>query len=70
MQGGRPDANKKEYPALETVWGKHLRGDNAEKSVDVLYEGGEVRIRRGRDAVSAILDQFRRKWTPTCNGLK
>ena len=48
-----------------------LRGDDANMGVDVLAEAGrEVRIRRRQDAVSAISNQFQRKWNPTCNGFK
>ena len=71
MQGGRPYADTKENPTLETVWGRRLRGADANKDVDVLAEGGrELRIWRRRDAVLAIWDQFWRKRNPTCNGLK
>ena len=70
-QGGRPYVDTKVNPALESFWGKRLRGADAKKGVDVLAEGrGEVIICRRRDAVSDIWDQFWRKWTPTCNGLK
>ena len=48
-----------------------LRGANENKGVGVLAEGGgEVKTGRRWDAVLAIWDQFRRKWTHTCNGLK
>ena len=42
-------------PVLETVWGRHEGRGDAKKGIDVLAEDGrEVRIRRRRDAVSAI----------------
>ena len=48
-----------------------MREADAKKGVDVLAEGGgEVRIRRRQDAVLEVWDQFQRKLTPTCNGLK
>ena len=59
MQGGCPDADTKEIPALESVLWRRLRGVDAEKGVDVLAEGGgELRIQRRRNAVLDIWDQF------------
>ena len=54
-QGGRPDTDTKENPVLETGGGRSLRGGDAKKGFYVLDEsGGEVRIRRRREAVSEI----------------
>ena len=70
MQGGSPDADTKENPALETVRGRSFRGDDAKKGVDVLAEGGrEVISQKRRDSVSDIWEKIRSKWTPTCNGV-
>ena len=51
-RGGRPDADTKENPVLETVWGRYLI------SVDVLADGGgEARIWRRWETVLAILQK-------------